>query len=100
MTSALSEVARKFVTSIPAALKALANMERELSQASTYDQIRKIVADADYIKGLFADIDIVKAEAEDVILAAGARIGEEIAKVPKATHKGGPKSKLPRRVKS
>jgi hypothetical protein len=36
------------------------------------------------------DIDIVKAAAEDVILTAGARIGEEIAKVPKAS--GRPKN--------
>ena len=36
---------------------------------------------AEALKLLFRDIDIVKAQAEDVILAAGARIGEEIAKV-------------------
>jgi hypothetical protein len=59
-------------------------MERELSQASTYDEIRKVVDHAEALRLLFGDIDIVKAEAEDVILAGGARIGEEIAKVPKA----------------
>jgi N6-adenosine-specific RNA methylase IME4 len=51
------------------------------------------------MKSLFRDIDIVKAEAEDVVLAAGARIGEEIAKVPKRSG-GDRKSKLPRAVNS
>jgi len=66
-------------------------MERELSNASTYTAIRKIVAAAEAMKLLFRDIDVVKAQAEDVILAAGARIGEEIAKVPKARGPGGTK---------
>jgi N6-adenosine-specific RNA methylase IME4 len=84
MSTELSELSRKHVTSIPAVLKALAMMERELSNATTYTAIRKIIASAEMMKALFRDIDIVKAEAEDVILAAGARIGEEIAKIPKA----------------
>jgi hypothetical protein len=42
---------------------------------------------------------MVKAEADDVILAAGARIGEEIAKVPKSSG-GNQKAKLPREVNS
>lgn len=94
--SPLSTVSRRHVPSVPAAIKALAAMERELSQASTYLQIRKIVDQAEALKLLFRDIDIVKAQAEDVILAAGARIGEEIAKVPKATrpHRSGDK-KIP-----
>jgi N6-adenosine-specific RNA methylase IME4 len=82
--TALSAVSRKHVTSVPAALKALAAMERELSQASTYAAIRKIIDAGEALKLLFRDVDVVKAEAEDVILAAGARIGEEIGKIPKA----------------
>ena len=40
-----------------------------------------------WLGGESLDAALVKAEAEDVILSAGARIGEEIAKAPKA--KGG-----------
>lgn len=87
----LSVISRKHVPTVPAAIKALAAMERELSQASTYAEIRKIVDQAEALKLLFRDIDIVKAEAEDVILSAGARIGEEIAKVPKGRGPGGSK---------
>ena len=82
--AALSKISHNHIASIPAAIKALAAMEHQLSQTSTYDEIRKLVDQAEALKLLFSDIDIVKAEAEDVILAAGARIGEEIAKVPKA----------------
>jgi N6-adenosine-specific RNA methylase IME4 len=84
----LSEISRKHVTSIPAALKALATMERELAASATYERLRKIVDGATALKHLFADVDAVKAEAEDVILIAGARIGEEIDKVPKAKPPG------------
>jgi N6-adenosine-specific RNA methylase IME4 len=83
MTNELSEIARKHVVTVPAALKALVAMERELSQASTYAEIRKVEVLATALKKLFKDIDIVKAGAEDAILAAGARIGEEISKIPK-----------------
>ena len=93
-------ILRQHVPTVPAAINALVAMERELSQASTYIEIRKIVDQAEALKLLFRDIDIVKAQAEDVILAAGARIGEEIAKVPKATHKGGPKKQSPAQGKS
>ena len=99
MTNELSNVSRKHVTTVPAALKALAAMQRELSKPSTYTQIRKIVDAGMALKLLFKDVDLVKAECEDVILAAGARIGEEIAKIPKATrpHRPGDK-KLPKPV--
>ena len=94
MTNALSNISRKHVTTLPAALKALAAMERELSTASTYAEIRKIMDAGAALKLLFRDVDLVKAEAEDVILAAGARIGEEIAKVPKAVNRAGPKKQI------
>jgi N6-adenosine-specific RNA methylase IME4 len=85
--SRLSKLARQHVKSIPAAVRALGAMERELESAKTYAQIRKIVTEAKAIKVLLADVDTVKAQAEDVILIACARIGEEIEKIPKA--KGG-----------
>jgi N6-adenosine-specific RNA methylase IME4 len=91
MTPALSEVSRKHIVSIPAALNALAAMEHELSKASTYIEIRKIIDQATALKLLARDIDVVKDAAEDVILAASARIGEEIAKVPKGRGPGGVK---------
>lgn len=82
--SDLSIVARKHVVSIPEAMKALAAMERELSLAKTYAEICKVIDVGEALKLLFKDVDIVKAEAEDVILAASARIGEELERVPKA----------------
>jgi N6-adenosine-specific RNA methylase IME4 len=88
MTMELSAISRKHVPTVQAALKALANMERELSQASTYAEIRKVIDAGNALKLLFNDVDLVKAEAEDVILAAAARIGEEIAKVPKGRGPG------------
>lgn len=94
MTSALSAISRQHVTTVPAALKALAAMERQLSQASTYAEIRKVIDASKALQLLFKDVDLVKAEAEDVILAAGARIGEEIAKVPKAVNRTGPKKQF------
>lgn len=85
----LSRISARHVVTVPAALKALAAMERELLQASTYAEIRKVVDAGEALKLLFRDVDVVKIQAEDVILAASARIGEEIAKVPKG--KPGPK---------
>jgi N6-adenosine-specific RNA methylase IME4 len=83
MTS-LSDISRKHVLTIPAAMKALAAMERELSWAKTYADIGKVIDASKALKLLFKDVDVVKAEAEDVILAASARIGEELQRVPKA----------------
>ena len=67
--AALSKISHNHIASIPAAIKALAAMEHQLSQTSTYDEIRKLVDQAEALKLLFSDIDIVKAEAEaeDVI---------------------------------
>jgi N6-adenosine-specific RNA methylase IME4 len=88
----LSVVSRKHVTTVPGAIKALAAMERQLSAAKTYTEIRKVIDQASAIKLLLKDVDVVKEQAEDVILAASARIGEELEKVPKATNAGRGKS--------
>src|SRR5262249_7546669 len=49
---------------------------------------------------LLGHVEEVKARAEDTILVASVRIGEEINKVPKATHKGGPKKQSSQAGKS
>lgn len=95
--TALETAIRKQVPSVPKALAALAQMERELTTARTYDAIRRVIREAGAIKVLLGHIDEVKAQAEDTILIAHQRIGEEIKKVPKATG-GDRKSKLPRKV--
>src|SRR5262249_19914412 len=66
------------------ALKALDAMERQLTAAKTYDQIRKVIKEANAIKVLLGDVEAVKIRAEDAVLAGSLRIGEEIRKVPKA----------------
>jgi N6-adenosine-specific RNA methylase IME4 len=83
----LSSITKRHVPSVPAALKSLALMEKELETSRTYDQIRKIVDAAQALKILYRDIDVVRYKAEDTVREATARIGEEIKKIPKA--KGG-----------
>lgn len=101
MPGQLSQYSREHVPTVPAALRALVEMERELSRASTYTEIRKVIDAGAALKLLFRDVDVVKAGAEDVILSASARIGEEIGKIPKATgpHRH-PSQKLPGAVNS
>jgi N6-adenosine-specific RNA methylase IME4 len=96
----LSIISRDHITTVPLAMKALAAMERQLSSANTFTAIRKIIDAAEAIKLLGRDVDVVKQEAEDVILAACARIGEELEKVPKATHRAGPKKQITTHGKS
>jgi len=90
---------RRQVPSVSAALKSLTAMERELSAAKTYDDIRRIIKEASAIKVLLGHVNEVKAQAENTILVACVRIGEEIKKVPKA---GGPgrSKRTPRTGKS
>lgn len=96
---ASTEVAvRKTVTSVPTALKALAAMERQLTNAKTYAEIRKIIQEAGALKVLLADVAEVKAAAEDTILLANKRISIELQKIPKATNKTRP-PKVTRKVK-
>ena len=49
MTS-LDVALRKRVPSIPASLKALDRMRRELSAAKTYDEIRRLIREASALK--------------------------------------------------
>jgi N6-adenosine-specific RNA methylase IME4 len=82
------------------ALKALDAMERELDSPRTYEQIHKTIKAAEAFKLPGRDMAEVKQKAEWVILIGNQRIGEEIKKVPKATHKGGPKKQITPQGKS
>ena len=79
--SRLETVTNKQFITIPQAVAALANME--LDSAESYAQIRKLVDAAEALKILFRHIAEVKNKAELVVLAANARIGEEIKLIPK-----------------
>jgi N6-adenosine-specific RNA methylase IME4 len=88
----LARVIRTQVSTIPEALRALDVMGQQLAKAKTFEEIKKLDHYAEALKILFAHVDEVKHKAEDIILAAHRRIGEELKKIPKAS--GG------RRVKS
>jgi N6-adenosine-specific RNA methylase IME4 len=81
----VSTALKKQVATVPKAIAALVAMERQLTEAKTYDQIRKVVREASAIKVLMGHVDEVKAQAEDTILVAHRRIAEELRKIPKAT---------------
>jgi N6-adenosine-specific RNA methylase IME4 len=71
--------------SVPAALKALDLMRVELTSAGTYTEIKKIEAQAQVIlKALGSQVEQVRGEAQITIACCQARIGEELAKIPKA----------------
>ena len=84
LPSRLETVTKKQFITIPQAVAALANMERELDSAESYAQIRKLADAAEALKILFRHVAEVKNKAELVVLAANARIGEEIKLIPKA----------------
>ena len=84
---------RQQVPTVAQALKALDAMERQLTAAKTYDQIRKVIKEANAIKVLLGDVEAVKIRAEDAVLAGSVRIGEEIRKVPKAGNRFTPAGK-------
>src|SRR5262249_2616544 len=68
--------------SIPAALKALNLMKRELTSARTYVEIKKIEAQAYIIlKALGSQVDAVKGEAQITIACCQTRIGEELSRI-------------------
>lgn len=69
------------------AKRALIEMERELGTARTYEDIRRIEAWAELLKKLFAGVEEVRLQAEQTIVLASHRIGEELRKPPVA--KGG-----------
>lgn len=96
----LDKAIRKQVPSVPAAIAALVRMERDLAAAKTYEDIRKVIREAEAINVLLGHVAEVKAQAEDTIIVANRRIGEEIETVPKATHKGGPKKQITKPGKS
>jgi N6-adenosine-specific RNA methylase IME4 len=87
-------VARKRFPTIPAALKALDAMGKQLKTAKSFDEIRAVECASDVLKKLFGHVDEVKHKAEIVILDARARIGEELERIPKAT--GRASKNLPR----
>jgi N6-adenosine-specific RNA methylase IME4 len=84
MTDAAALIAANIPT-VPAALKALTAMECELDSSETYAAIRKIERKAEVLKTLFREVAEVKAKAEDVVLLANKRIGEEAQAIPKAS---------------
>jgi hypothetical protein len=93
---ALDIAVHERVPTIGKAMKSLAAMERELTTAKTCIAIAKIIREATALKVLLGQVDEVKRWAEDTILAANVRIGEEIKKIPKA-HGGGRGLKSPAR---
>src|SRR4051812_37668336 len=72
------------VPSVPAALEALDRMGRALSDARTYESLRRTIKDVRAIRDLFADVEAVKHKAEDVVLDATIRIGQELEQVAAA----------------
>jgi N6-adenosine-specific RNA methylase IME4 len=68
-----------------AAKAALIEMERELDDARTYDEIRLIEAVAEIFKRLLGHVDEVRQQAEWTIALANVRIGEELRAQPAAT---------------
>jgi hypothetical protein len=77
--------------SIPEVRRALAAMGRDLDAARTYEQIRRIEQTAEAFKKLFAEVEDVRRQAEEVIILARHRIGQELANTP--TYRGRPTSK-------
>jgi N6-adenosine-specific RNA methylase IME4 len=83
--SAIATAIKKRVPTVPKALAALAAMEKQLAATKTYDEIKHIIREASALNVLLGHVAEVKAQAEDTILIANRRIGEEIKKVPKAS---------------
>jgi len=86
----IASAIRRQVPSVPKALAMLVAMEQELTNASTYEQINKVIREASALKALMAEVDDVRTQADITILIAQKRIGLELAKVPKASG-GNPK---------
>ena len=81
----LNLAVRKLVPTVSLALKTLAAMERQLTTAKTYDEIRRVIKEATALKVLINDVAEVKEAAENAILLGNKRIAEELRKVPKAS---------------
>lgn len=80
----LATVGLGHLRTLPQVLTALDELEVEVTQADTYAEIRLGLDIAGALKLMFRQVDTVKIRAEDVILKAHVRIGEELQKVPKA----------------
>lgn len=90
---------RRLVNTVPAALKALAALDKQIGSAKTYAEIRRIIDTAAAVKILFKEVDTVKDAAENAIIEANARLADELAGVDKATYKGGAKKQIHTAVK-
>lgn len=73
--------------SVPAARKALAEMEIAIDSAETYAELRHLERRAEAIKALYREYELVKQDAERVVLVARHRTGEELRAAP-ANHGG------------
>jgi N6-adenosine-specific RNA methylase IME4 len=71
--------------SVPKVLAALDALNDEVQSAKTYERLQELKRAVDALKSYWADIAEIKHKAEDVILDAHRRIGEELSKVPKAS---------------
>ncbi len=87
--NAVIPLATSVIPTSPAAAKqALIAMERDLVDAKTYEQIRRIVGFAEVLKKLYADVEDVKRQAEQTIVVGSHRVGEELRAAPVATARG------------
>jgi N6-adenosine-specific RNA methylase IME4 len=86
--------------SVSEAKRALADLERDVDNAETYESIRRIQRVVDAIKTLFYEIDEVRHHAERIIVVANHRIGRELKSAPVAKgargggRKAGPRGAL------
>ena len=77
-----TEIAPDVLSNMPAlpqALAALTALEVQVVKAETYQELRKIIHEAQAWKALLGHIDEVRIKAEDAIIAAKVRIGETFA---------------------
>jgi hypothetical protein len=89
----LSLVIKRNVPTVQGAISALIAMRNELSETKTYVELQKVIREASAIKLLYEHVDEVRHEAEDTLITAHRRIGEELNAIPKA--KTGPKVTSP-----
>ncbi len=65
-------------TSIPAAMKSLAAMERDIDRVKTYEQAKQIMRAAEAIKIMHREISNVRKRAERVMIYAADQIGAQL----------------------
>jgi N6-adenosine-specific RNA methylase IME4 len=66
------------------AKQALILMERDLDDARTYEDIRRIERGAEVLRLLYAEVEEVRRQAEQTIVLASTRVGEELRAQPVA----------------